>query len=193
MAEGKKVGFFNNYAAASNYIFYTGDSAVHLSTPGYRYCQYDLWDEEIFASGEPVFSVQSRHMNPPNLTRMVTGELKGHIIIQKFQPLTGLEIINCTYKQHQGNWMFEVTLHNNRKTEIITNHVSEPVLALMQNNIEVITVPLVSSGTDIILPQEQAILRFELNNAILESDTPFVLYTRTKENIRGELIAIQPE
>jgi hypothetical protein len=30
LAQGKKVGFFDNYAAISNYIFYTGDSAVHF-------------------------------------------------------------------------------------------------------------------------------------------------------------------
>ena len=59
MAGGKKVGFFNNYAAASNYAFYTGDPVVHFSTPDYRFCQYDLWDDESYARGEPVRSVQS--------------------------------------------------------------------------------------------------------------------------------------
>jgi hypothetical protein len=34
LADGKKVGFFDNYAAISNYIFYTGDSAVLFQRRG---------------------------------------------------------------------------------------------------------------------------------------------------------------
>ena len=70
MAEGKTVGFYNNYAALSNYIFYTGDSAVYLATPDYRFCQFDLWNFQEFAKGKTIFAIQSKHMNPPHLARM---------------------------------------------------------------------------------------------------------------------------
>lgn len=192
MAAGRKVGFYNNYAATSNYIFYTGDTAIHLSTPGYRYCQYDLWDEEYSASGEPVFAIQSKHMNPPNLTSMVTGELKGYIIIQEFQPLTGLEIINYDFKDQDENLVFEVDLHNTGQNPVYTNHVSEPVLAFMQNNIEIASIPLHHSETDVIGIKEQASIKFSISKNTIDPGTPFVLYTRTKEDIRGDLVAVQP-
>lgn len=193
MANGMKVGFFNNYAATSNYIFYTGDSAVHLSTPGYRYCQYDLWNEEQFAAGEPVFAIQSKHMDPPNLTKMVTGEFKGNITIQEFQPLTGLEISEYNLVTKEDELYITVTLTNNTGRVIHTNHPSDPVLAIMQHDAEIVEMPLGQTGREVINPREQAKLTLTLSKTDIEPDTPFALYTRSKEDVRGELIAINPE
>lgn len=193
MAKGKKVGFFNNYAAVSNYIFYTGDSAVHLSTPGYRFSQYDLWNDEQYAHRDPVFAIQSKHLDPPNLTRMATGEMKGYIVIEEFQALTGLEIHPEIIKQPDGHFSFEIILHNTTQRKILTEHVSEPVLATMQNNVEIVAVPFYKSDKSEIAPGEKATLDFILNADKLRAQEPLVIYTRSKENIRGELKIIELE
>lgn len=193
MAGGKKVGFFNNYAAVSNYIFYTGDSAVHLSTPEYRFCQYDLWNEEQFAQGEPVFAIQSKHLNPPHLKRMKTGEMKGYILIEEFQPLTGLEIHGEKVEVTGSGISFVVNLMNASQNPIFTGHVSEPVLAIMQNDAEIKTVPLSSSGIRTIEPRETATLKFTVNLDMLDPDKPFALYTRSRENVRGKLKIVEPQ
>ncbi len=191
MAEGKKVGFFNNYAAISNYIFYTGDSAVHLSTPLYRFCQYDLWNEEQYAHGDPVFAIQSKHMNPPNLTRLVTGQMRGHITIEAFQPLTGLEIYNEITQQSTGDYSFKIMLHNTTDRALFTEHVSFPVLAIMQNSTEVVVIPLHKTDEKTIEPGAQASLLFTVSSEKLNMNEPFIVYTRSKEDIRGELVVVK--
>ncbi len=191
MANGKKVGFFNNYAAVSNYIFYTGDSAVHLSTPGYRFSQYDLWNDEQYATGNTVLAIQSKHLNPPNLSRIATGEMKGYVIIEEFQALTGLDMQPNITKQPDGDYSFEVKLYNATKRTILTDHISEPVLAIMQNNAEVAIVPLDKAGKSEIGPGERATILFTVDSGTLNSQNPFIIYTRSKDNIRGELKVIK--
>jgi hypothetical protein len=190
MAQGKKVGFFDNYAAASNYIFYTGDSAVLLSTPTYRFCQYDLWDDEKYAEGETVFAIQSKHLDPPNLTRMATGQMKGFIEIEKFQSLKGVGI-TPQIKHSNGEYQFEITLQNTNKRTVYTEHVSKPVLCLMQNQEEIASVPLSdSSASHQIAANGKATLRITLPENKLNRNYPITFYTRTKENIRGEIASL---
>ncbi|MFW6246314.1 MAG: ArnT family glycosyltransferase, partial [Tangfeifania sp.] len=135
MANGRKVGFFNNYAAVSNYIFYTGDSAVHLSTPNYRFNQYDLWNEEKYAEGETLFAIQSKHLNPPHLQKMKTGQMKGYIIIEKFQSLTGLALEVVSVETADNKIKFDIQLTNTNQHPVSTDHISEPVLGIMQNQL----------------------------------------------------------
>ncbi|MFW5830923.1 MAG: ArnT family glycosyltransferase [Prolixibacteraceae bacterium] len=191
MADGKKVGFYNNYAAISNYIFYTGDSAVHLSTPGYRFCQYDLWNEEKYANGDPLFAVQSKHLDPPNLTRMATGQLKGFLLIEEFQSLNGLLFQLDQFLKDKENLHFRFTLKNANKRSIHTRHISNPCLGIMQNGQEVHCVPLTCSSEKYeIKSNESAVLQFKIPAAIITSDQPVFFYTRTKNNIRGEVAVI---
>lgn len=194
MAEGKKVAFFDNYAAASNYVFYTGDSVVLLSTPTYRFCQYDLWNDEKYGEGSTLFAVQSKHLNPPHLQRMVTGEMKGYIIVDKFQSLNPLKIkLNKTIEE--GNQLvFQVALTNTGTHPVFTKHNSEPCVAIMQNNQEVASSPLTNSSEKIkINPAATALIHLKVNKNLLELQTPFHLYTRSKENIRGEIISVDPK
>ncbi len=192
LAQGKKVGFFDNYAAISNYIFYTGDSAVHLSTPTYRFNQYDLWNEEKFAEGEPVFAVQSKHLNPPNLQLMATGQEKGFIVIEKFQSLKSLEIEVLNSAKKDGAFYFEIGLHNNNTQPILINHISEPTLALMQNRDEMEIFRLASYlNKEIIDPDEVVVLRISVPEEKIDTDLPVTIYTRTKENIRGEISSLK--
>lgn len=189
MAKGKKVAFFDNYAAISNYIFYTGDSAVQLSTPGYRFSQYELWDYEKYAEGEPLFAIQSRHLNPPNIARMVTGELKGYIIIDKFQSLKNMEINLDKTVQTENEFQFQFTLTNNNTHPIYTEHISEPRLAIMQNKKELASVSLKNSSEQIMISMgKHATIQISIPRTQISEDSPVIFYTRSKENIRGELI-----
>jgi hypothetical protein len=191
LAQGKKVGFFDNYAAVSNYIFYTGDSAVHLSTPTYRFNQFDLWDEEKFAEGDPVFVIQSKHLNPPNLRRMATGQERGFFVVEKFQSLKGLEIEVLNKVKKDGVFYFEVSLRNNNSHSILTSHVSKPVLAVMQDRTEIAAIPLFSAlNQQKIEPQEEVTVTFSVPKEKIEPGIPVTIYTRSKENIRGEIISI---
>ncbi len=192
LAQGKKVGFFDNYAAISNYIFYTGDSAVHLSTPNYRFNQYDLWNEEKYAEGKTVFAVQSKHLYPPNLQRMVTGEMKGFIVIEKFQSLKGLEIKVLNTIKKDGAFYFEVGLRNNNPHPILINHVSKPVLVVMQNRVEIEVIPLASSVfQEKINPEEEITINISVPEEKINTDFPVTFYTRSKENIRGEISSLK--
>ncbi|MCG6186494.1 ArnT family glycosyltransferase [Maribellus maritimus] len=191
LSEGKKVGFFNNYAAASNYIFYTGDSAVHLSTPTYRFCQFDLWDEEKYAEGEPLFTVQSKNLNPPNQLKTATGQTKGFLTIEKYQSLNGLTIKLEKTAETENKIEFFFLLNNNSGKTIYTQHVSNPVLAIMQNKTELTAVPLTASGKEMIVNNNSALISLSLSKKeIFQRNEPIIVYTRSKENYRGEIISL---
>lgn len=194
MAEGKKVAFFDNYAAASNYVFYTGDSMVHLSTPGYRFCQYDLWNYEKYGEGATLFAIQSKHLNPPHLQRMVTGEMKGYIIVDKFQSLDPLQI-KLNKIINKGNFLaFQVALTNTANHPVYTQHISEPCLALRQNNIELIAESLTSSSEKTkINPGKTALIHLQIKKNKINRKHPVHIYTRSKENIRGNIISVRPK
>jgi hypothetical protein len=192
MAKGQKVGFFNNYAAISNYIFYTGDSSVHLSTPGYRFCQYDLWNDENYAMQEPLFAIQSKNLNPPNLTKMCTGELKGIVEIEKFQSLNRLSIQIAEINNTQNQYDLLITLTNNNSYPLFTNHVSKPVLAIMNSKVEIASFPLTNSSALIkIDPGKKATILVSIPKNLISEDIPVQIYTRSKENIRGEIISLK--
>ncbi len=194
LAQGKTVGFFNNYAAISNYMFYTGDSAVYLSTPDYRFCQYDLWNYQSFAEGNTIMAIQSKHMDPPNLTRMTTGEMKGYIIINDFQSLKDLNIIINNISENNNEFVFDVSLKNNNTFPIVTNNISQPSLVLGQDKKEIGIFPfdtLITSSQ--ILPIKEVNCRFSVLKTLISEDTPLILYTRTKENVRGEMISVKKE
>jgi hypothetical protein len=192
MADGKKVGFFNNYAAISNYIFYTGDSAVHLSTPDYRFNQYDLWDEEIYARGQSLIAVQSKHLNPPNLTRMATGEMKGFINIAEFQPLNKLELKIGEINKSGNNLNIEFMLTNYDNFSVFTDHISEPAICLAQDKSEIYSVSLKSLLQKNEIRHDESVkvnLTIPENNVDIEK--PLTVYTRSRENIRGEMVSVK--
>jgi hypothetical protein len=72
--------------------------------------------------------------------------MKGHIVIEEFQPLQGLEIVPGKTEIREGHIYSEVVLHNNTGHAILTNHISDPVLAVMQNNVELAAVSLFMTG-----------------------------------------------
>lgn len=193
LAEGKDVAFFNNYAAASNYAFYTGHPVVHLSTPDYRFCQYDLWDDETPVDGKPLFAVQSRHMNPPVIMKTITGEKKGFVVIEKFLSLKGLQIQYEKSTNLDDGTEFTFLLTNTNQHPVITSHEANPCLAVSQNKAELAFVPLnLSSEKESIAPGGKAQIKLFLPKNRFSKQAPLVFYTRTKENIRGEILFVKP-
>lgn len=189
LAAGRKVGFFNNYAAISNYIFYTGDSAVHLSTPLYRFNQYDLWNDEQYGEGETLLAIQSNNLNPPHLQKMATGQMRGYIIIDQFQSLKGLTVKVLNAKTTEDNIEFNIQLKNTGKNSVLTRHISNPVLGIMQNQTEIDAFPLTQSTAKIkIQPDAIATMRFMIPERRINKNHPVTIYTRSKENFRGELV-----
>lgn len=192
LANGKSVGFFNNYAAISNYIFYTHDPAVHLSTPNYRFCQYDFWNDENRMNNKSLFAIQSKNLNPPSIVKLTTGEEKGFIVIENFQPLNGLTIEIQKIIDNQNNYDFTCILHNTNSYPLYTNHISAPVLAIMVNKVEIASIPLLTSTEpERIKEHAEGIITFSLCKTLFQKITHFQIYTRTKENIRGEFKSVE--
>ncbi len=192
MADGKTVGFYNNYAAISNYMFYTGDSAVYLSTPGYRFCQYNLWNYQKFAEGKAILAIQSKHMNPPNLTKMTTGETKGYIIIPNFQTLKDLDCTINKITSSGDSLSFDLTLTNNNNFPLFVNHISNPSLVLSQNNNQIEAIPLSELIlNNIIKPKSKENIQLKISQNNVLPEAPLVFYTTTKENYLGELFHIK--
>ncbi|MGE0020355.1 MAG: ArnT family glycosyltransferase [Draconibacterium sp.] len=192
MAQGRKVGFFNNYAATSNYIFYTRDQAIHLSTPTYRFCQYDLWDDEKSARNQDIFAIQHKSLNSPDLVNISTGEQKGIVAINQFQPLTGLDITITSILKNQEYLEIVCTLTNTNDFIISTLHNSEPVLAVMCNKAEIASFPLsISSEPEEIKPQSNATIRCLIPRHLIQDNYKLQIYTRSKENIRGQIKSVE--
>ncbi|MGM0619857.1 MAG: ArnT family glycosyltransferase [Bacteroidota bacterium] len=189
MADGKKVGFYNSYATLSNYIFYTGDSAILLSTPTYRFCQYDLWEYEQYANGEPLLAMQPAHLNPPRQKVMVNGEVGGFTEIEEFQSLKKLDISLLNIKKNENGYEINLSLTNNSGHPVFTNHVSEPVLGILQNREEIISAPLTTSSENTVLQKgEKAIIKLIVAEELLQKNIPVTFFTRSKEMIRGEVL-----
>lgn len=192
LARGKTVGFYNNYAAISNYIFYTGDSAVYLSTPDYRFNQYDLWDFQHFATGDSVLAIQSKHMNPPNLTKMTTGETKGFIVIGSFQSLKGLNIEIDSVTPENNAYLFLITLKNTTTLPFQTRHSTNPALVFKNGNREVFQSLLGNLVAGHVIPAGKSVqVKVRVAKTFISKALPVQIYTCTKENYRGELTSLR--
>ena len=191
-AHGMKVGFFNNYAAASNYIFYTGDSVVHLSSPTYRFCQYDLWDDEKYADGEALFTVGPRNDNSPYQIKTVTGQLRVFEKIENYQSLIGLNIEIKMTETSADSVKFTFNLTNNKGIPFFVNHISEPALAFIQEKKEIMAIP-VSEITDTkqILPGENILIQVSVEKNRFLKNHPLNICLRAKENYRGDVISLK--
>src|SRR5690606_6844782 len=91
----KQVASFNNFDFPGTYQFYTGDPAIHLASPIYRFCQFDLWDEESAADGDPLFIIIPDRMDNTDLIQLKNGRKVKTIVIPEFQSLKNLDL-NCT-------------------------------------------------------------------------------------------------
>lgn len=192
MAGEKTVGFYNNYAAISNYMFYTGDSAVYLTTHEYRFCQYDLWNFEQFAHGKTIMAIQSKHMNPTNLTPMTTGEIKGFIVLNDFQSLKGLLIHINSFEETVEKILFDISLENSTYSTIFTRHASEPAIVIAQHNNVLCDSKLAELiPFSEIPPGKKVNFQIAIPKKLMNENNSLTVYTKTKENYRGELVPVK--
>ena len=191
-AQGMKVCFFNNYAAASNYAFYTGDSMIHLSSPTYRFCQYDLWDYEKYADGETLFAVKPRNDSSPYQIKTVTGQLRVFEKIEKYQSLTDLNIEIDKVETSADSVKFTLSLKNSKGIPFYVNHISEPALAFIQNKKEISAIPLSEiTNTEQILSGEGIKIQVSVEKDRFLKNHPLNICTRAKENYRGNVISLK--
>jgi hypothetical protein len=128
---------------------------------------------------------------------MATGQMKGFIVIEEFQSLKGLEINVLNTSEKSVGFKFEVSLNNTNSHAIQIDHISEPVLAVMQNRDEIVSVSLSSSiSKQKIEPGEEVTIYLSVPQGKINicfgcSEFPVTIYTRTKENIRGEITSLK--
>ncbi len=188
LANGKKVGFFDNYAFISNYIFYTGEDAVLLSHPNYRFCQYDLLNDEAYADGGPLFLVYPHRVSPVELTRVCNGEDKGFLTIDEFQSLKGLSIFIEKATEVGNKVELHTTLTNNSGKTIQLTSPSEPALGWRQGAQSGELGALFSLvGKESIKVNESISITMQIPVAELQKGNPVIIFTHTSENNRGEM------
>ena len=92
--------------------------------------------------------------------------------------------------QTENEFEFHFTLTNTNAYPILTDHLPEPRLAIMQNKKELASVSLKNSSEQIMISAgKYATIQLSIPRTQISEDSPVVFYTRTKENIRGELIS----
>ena len=118
--------------------------------------------------------------------------MKGYIVIENFQSLKGLQIILNDINKSGNNFIFKIALKNSNDFPIKTDHISQPALVFNQNNSE-ISVNLLSDliGSNEIPSKGETIFQISFPENRIFDNQPLHIYTRTKENIRGELITVK--
>ncbi len=192
MAEGKKVASFNNFAFAGIYQFYTGDPAIHMATPGYRFCQYDLWDEETAGEGEPLFVYIPDRMDTTDNITLTNGRKARLIVTPKFQSLKHLTIINNGGIIKTDTLTLNITMTNEFDHAVQFSHPSVPVIGFMQKKIEIFSTPLHQiTGKEQIAAGEQISFKYNIPLGLLETSQPVVIFTQTIERNRGRMFAVK--
>ncbi len=189
MANGRRVASFNNFAFPGIYEFYTGDKALHLASPGYRFCQFDLTQDEHAFDGDSLFIIVPDRMGPKNLIKLVNGKKIDTLCVSSFQSLKGLQLQVKQVTQTDSLTNFQLLLDNKTGKTIRFKHVSQPAIAFMQNNKELFSVPLMNYS-DQIAPDDTLQLTIPVLFYKTHQSSKMVIYTRTKEENRGELISI---
>jgi hypothetical protein len=192
MAAGKKVASFNNFDFPGTYQFYTGDPVIHMATPGYRYCQYDLWDEENAAEGDSIFVVIPDRMNPTNLIQLKNGKKVKTIVIPKFQSLKYLILSYSNGILKNDTLTLDVTLTNESGHTIEFNHPSMPLIGFNQHKKnEISTTPLIQiTGKNEIAPNERISFKYSIPLNLVDNKQSILVFTQTIDRNRGKMVAV---
>lgn len=193
MAEGKKVASFDRFGFIGNYTFYTGDPIIHLATPGYRFCQFDLWDDETAGEGDPLFIVMPEGLGSTNLVTLKNGRTANTTITPKFQSLKHLYIANNNLIIKNNSLSLSITASNKFEHPIIFEHPSVPAIGFMQKGIEISTTPLLQiTKKKEILKGEEIIFIYDIPLSLIDTTQAIVIFTQTIERNRGDMISLNP-
>lgn len=193
MAGGKPVASFNNFDIPGTYRFYTGDPAVHLAMPGYRFCQYDLWDEEKAVEGDSVFVIIPERMDNSDLVQLSNGKKYKLLLIPEFQSLKHLLVEYNDVRVTTDSVKMTITLTNNAQKTIRFNHSSAPQIGITHaKKAELTATSLLEITGRQSLEQGQKVsfvYGFPLN--LIEREQPVLIFTQTIERNRGEMAALK--
>jgi hypothetical protein len=192
MAAGKRVASFNNFAFPGIHQFYTGDPVIHMAVPGYRYCQFDLWDEEAAAEGEPLLVYIPDRMDTTNNITLANGRKARIIDIPKFQTLKYLTIKHSNETCTTDSLTLKITLTNESIRNIEFNHPSMPLIGFTQpkkNEISATSIFQIT-GKEFLAPNEQISFRYSIPLNLVEQKQSVLVFTQTKERNRGNMFAL---
>lgn len=191
MAEGKRVAFFDNWASPGMYEFYTGEKAIHLATPGYRYSQFDLWNDEAYGEGDTLFVVIPDRMINKDLIRLPNGKKVTTAISPDFQSLKSLDLVVEQTRTTPTVIAVSLLLTNNSDVAIYLDHPSQPAIGYMQKGKEIDKIPL-NNFTDQseIEPGESFQIEYKISKESLDPDLQLFVFTQTIDRNRGQVAAI---
>ena len=192
MAAGKKVASFNNFDFPGTYEFYTGDPVIHLAAPGYRYCQYDLWDEENAGEGKSLFTIIPDRMDTTDLIQLKNGKRVKTIVIPEFQSLKELSLEYSDASLMYDILTMKIELINKADHIIRFKHPSMPLIGFAHpKNNEISTTPLYQiTGKDQILPDETLTFNYIISLRPEDFKSPIIVFTQTIDRNRGRMFTI---
>ncbi|HPE74558.1 MAG TPA: glycosyltransferase family 39 protein [Draconibacterium sp.] len=192
MAAGKKVASFNNFDFPGTYQFYTGDPSIHLASPVYRFCQFDLWDEESAAEGDSLFIIIPDRMENTDLIQLKNGKMVKTIVIPEFQSLKKLDINYSNVEIKNDSLNMQITLTNQSDHSIKFKHSSMPLIGFNQHKKdEISTTPLLQiTGKEELAPRENVSFRYSVPLKLVDLKQSIQIFTQTKERNRGKMVAI---
>ncbi len=192
MADGKKVASFNNFDFPGTYQFYTGDAAIHLASPVYRFCQFDLWDEESAAEGDSLFIIIPDRMDNTNLIQLKNGKMVKTIVIPEFQSLKKIDLEYSNVSLTNDSLTMHITLTNLSDQNIKFNHSSMPLIGFNQHKKnEILTTPLLEiTGKELLEPKEKVSFKYSVPLNLVDLKESILIFTQTRERNRGKMVAI---
>ncbi|KAF0238794.1 MAG: 4-amino-4-deoxy-L-arabinose [Prolixibacteraceae bacterium] len=192
MAAGKIVASFNNFAFPGIHQFYTGDPAIHMAVPGYRFCQFDLWDEETLGEGKPLLVYIPDRMDTTNNITLANGRKARIIEIPEFQSLKHLELELSNISILNDSIKMQVTLTNGFEYNIEFNHPSMPLIGFTQpKQNEISATPVFQlTGTESLPPGRQVTFKYSVPLNMVDQKQPVLIFTQTAERNRGQLASI---
>jgi len=190
MADGKQVASFNNFAFPGTYEFYTGDKVMHLATPSYRFCQFDLWNEEESSIGNSLFVIIPDRMDNTNLITLTNGRKVKTQIIPEFEWLKQVAISPVGGNIVNDSLSLKIEVANLSGRIIPFNHTSAPSIGFMVNRIEVSDKPLFDiTGKEQLDVGEKIELRY--NVPILKDEKQsLVVFLQTSDRNRGKMFEV---
>ncbi len=193
MAGGKAVASFNNFDIPGTYLFYSGDPAVHLAMPGYRFCQYDMWDEERAVEGDSVFVIIPERMDNKNLIQLKNGKKYRLLLIPEFQSLKHLEVAYNDVHVSNDSMKMTITLTNNAEHAVQFLHPSSPQIGITHSKaVELTATPLLEiTGMQSLEQGKQVSFAYSFPLNLIDRKQPVLIFTQTIDRNRGEMAALR--
>jgi hypothetical protein len=174
------------------YEFYTGEPMIHLATPDYRFCQFDLWDGEQYLQGDSVFAVLPGFTENGNNITLPNKQKINTVTIPQFQSLKHLTLKVISISKTAEKLTLSVEFTNKSDHTIFFNHPSTPLIGSMKHKKEfnVISIQELTSN-DKIEVGKTILINYSIPVSSINGSDSFVLFVKSKYKYRGEMIAVK--